>query len=174
MAKKSFLERVQPSRERSKLVDWPFPVEGGEEPPKVKVRVLGFDELEAARLATMDHFKALKRNVSDEENVFLAHENAEIVFRAYSVDGEPLAADVAELTAQPLRLIAELHATWSAYQADVTAAPMTAKQMDAFVEMLKKNTGADLLRALPSSWLIGLITTLASRLSASTPANEHG
>jgi hypothetical protein len=171
---KSFLARVQPSRQRWKLIDWPFPMDDGEERPKVKVRVLSLTELEAAHLATIDFFKRIKKVVTDEDTVFRIHENAELVFRAYSVDGEHLAADVAELMDQPIGIIDELHTTWQHFQRDATAAPMTSKDMDAFVDLLKKNMGADLLSALPSSWLIALITTLASQLSSSTLANEHG
>lgn len=170
---KSFLERVQPSRQRWKMIDWPFPVEGGER-FKVKVRVLGMDEAEQAYLATVDHFKARKPPVPVSDPAFALRERAEMVFRAYSVDGEPLAADVEELTKQPLSLIDELHTTWLQFQSDVCAVPTNGKDMDALVEMLKKNTGAEILSALPSSWLIALITTLASLLPPSTPANELG
>jgi hypothetical protein len=46
--------------------------------------------------------------------------------------------------------------------------------MDALVELLKKNMGAAALSGLPSTWLIGLITTLVAQLPPSTLANEHG
>ena len=171
---KSFLARVQPSRQRWKLVDWPFPMDEGEERPKVKVSVLSLSELESAHLATIDFFRRIKKTVTDEDTVFRTHEIAEVVFRAYSVDGESLAGDVAELMEQPLAIINELHTTWLHFQRDATAAPMTSNDMDAFVDLLKKNMGADLLSALPSSWLIALITTLVSRLPDSTSSSEPG
>lgn len=171
---KSFLERVQPSRQRWKLVDWPFPMDDGEERPQVKVIVLGLHQLEAAHLATIDHFKDRKPKITDEDSVFIVHEHVELVFRAFSVDGEPMAEDADELLKQPREVIDELYAIWRQFQADATAAPMTSKDMDAFVDLLKKNMGQDLLSAFPSSWLIALATTLASRLATSTPANEHG
>lgn len=170
---KSFLERVQPSRQRWKMIDWPYPVDGDEK-FKVKVRVLGMDEAEQAYLATVDHFKARKPLVSVQDPAFALRERAELVFRAYSVDSEPLAADVDELTKQPLALVDELHTTWLQFQSDVCAVPTNDKDMDALVELLKKNTSAEVLGGLPSSWLIALITTLASQLPPSMPANELG
>jgi hypothetical protein len=68
----------------------------------------------------------------------------------------------------------ELHATRAQFQADVAAAPYTPKEMDAFVDLLKKNMDVGLLLVLSSNTLIGLITTLANQQSASTPANERG
>lgn len=170
---KSFLERVQPSRQRWKLIDWPFPVEDGEK-PKVKLRALGQDESEAAYLAAVDHFKAKKRTISVTDPAFAMREHAETVFRAYTVDGEPLAADVEELTKQPIDVVEELYATYRQFKADVCAVPATDKQMDELVEYLKKSSDTVILSALSSSWLIALITTLASRLPDSTPGNEHG
>lgn len=169
---KSFLERIQPSRQRWKMVEWPFPVEG--ERPQVRLRVLGQDEVEQAYLATCDHFKGIKRKVEVGDVAFAAREHAEIVWRAYSIDGDPLAADAAEMAKQPKTVLDVLYATYSQFHADVAAMPHTAEDMDGLVDLLKKNMDADLLSALPSSWLIELVRTLASQLVSSTPANERG
>jgi len=165
---------VQPSRERWKRVEWPFPCDD-EAKHHVKVRVLGQDECEAAYLATVDHFKAKKRTVVATDLAFAARERAELVWRAYSDgDGQPIADATDDLVKQPVALIDELHTTWIQFQNDVCAVPHTAKEMDALVDLLKKNMAADRLAALPSSWLIALIRTLASLLPPSTQANEHG
>jgi hypothetical protein len=170
---KSFLDRVQPNRQRWKLVAWPFPVEG--EAPKLKVRVLGQNEAEAAYLGTIDHFKGRKPEIKFTDPLFVARERAEVVWRSYTdTDGEPIAEDVDELTKQPLAIIDELHTTWSQFQSDVAAPVPSAKEMDALVEGLKKNIPAGLLSGLPSTWLIGLITTLASQLAPSTTASGDG
>lgn len=172
---KSFLERIQPSRQRWKLVDWPFSVEDGER-PRVKVSVLGHDIAEEAYFAAVDHFKKRKPAVSVTDAAFAARERAEIVWRAYrcaNVD-EPLTLDTDELVRQPVAMIDELYTTWRQFQDDVCAVPATAGDMDALVELLKKNTPAEALSGLPSSWLIGLITTLANRLADSTAASSHG
>lgn len=169
---RSFLKRIEPSRPRSKLIEWPFPVEG--EQPKVKVRVLGLSELEAAHLATIDHFKDRKPAVRDDSTVFATRERAELIFLAYSVDGQPLADDVDELSKEPSELLMELHATRMQFQADAAAAPHTPKDMDDLVQLLKKNMDPARLHAFPSTWLIDLITTLVGQLPPSTPANERG
>jgi hypothetical protein len=171
---KAFLKRIQPARERWKLLEWPFAVDG-EDRPKVKMCVLSQTEAEAAHLATIDHFKARKPAVSVLDLPFAARERAEIVFRAYSDEGEALARNVDELTDELSKdAILELYNTWSQFQSDVTAAPHTSQEMDELVEYLKKSGDPARLSGFPSTWLIGLITTLASRLSSSTPANEHG
>jgi hypothetical protein len=169
---KSFLDRVQPHRQRWKLVEWPFPVEG--ERPKVKVSVLGQDESEAAYLAAVDHFKGRKPEVKLTDPAFVAREHAEIVWRAYSADGDALAEDADELVKEPPSVIEELYSTYAQFYGDVAATPPTTKDMDALVELLKKNIPADRLSGLPSSWLIALITTLASPLAASTTASGDG
>lgn len=175
---KSFLKRIDHTRERWKHVRWPFPVEGETSPddrPKLKLRVLGFNELEAAHLATIDHFKDRKPPLKTDDEAFLGRERAELIFRAYSDEGgAPIAEDVEELAAEPAEILYELHATRAQFQADVAAAPYTPKEMDAFVDLLKKNMDVGLLRVLSSNTLIGLITTLANQQSASTPANERG
>lgn len=175
---KSFLKRIDPVRQRWKHVRWPFPVEGESSPddrPMLKLRVLGFNELEAAHLATLDHFKDRKPPLKTDDEAFLGRERAELIFRAYSDEGgAPIADDVDELAEEPAEILYELHATRAQFQADVAAAPYTSKQMDAFVEHLKKNAGLDLLPVLSSNTLIGLITTLVSPQVASIPANERG
>lgn len=174
MAKaKSFLERIQPARQRWKMVEWPFPVDG-EETFKVKVRVLGQFECEAAYLATVDHFKDRKRAVPANDSAFAARERIEQVFRAYSADGEPLAVDVEELAQQPLEVLDELYATWMQFQKDVASPVPSAKVMDELVEHLKKNMDAGLLSALPSSWLTALITSMAAQLSSSMQDSSSG
>lgn len=170
---KSFLQRIQPSRERWKMVDWPFPADGDEK-HSVRVHVLGEDKIEAAYLAAQDHFKELKRKVEPSDTVFILRERVEIVWRAFSVDGTPIADDADELAEQPLAAIEELHSTWLQFQNDVCAVPHTPKEMDALVGLLKKNMDAARLSALPSSWLIGLVTILASMLPPSTPDSERG
>lgn len=170
---KSFLKRIQPSRERSKTVDWPFPTEGDTK-HSVRVHVLGEDKIEAAYLAAQDHFKDLKRKIEPSDTAFVLRERVEIVWRAFSVDGGPIADDASELAEQPLAVIEELHSTWLQFQNDVCAVPHTPKEMDALVELLKKNGRVVPLSALPSSWLIECIFTLASRLPPSTQESEHG
>lgn len=184
---KSFLERVHPSRQRWKVIDWPFPVEG--ERPKVKLRVLGENEDEAAYLATVDYFKALKRTLKSDDSAFLARLHVEVTWRAWSArpeemheaefvkdgrTGEPLTQTAEMLAAYPLPIIQELYFTYVQFKGDVAASPATEAQYEALIEQLKKNIPVDQLRDLPSSWLIGLITTLVNRLRSSTPANEPG
>jgi hypothetical protein len=174
MARESFIDRVQPNRSRSKLVDWPFAVEDGAA-PKVRLKVLGQDQMEAANLEAVDHFRALKVKVSGTDDVFVARERVCLVWRAYEdPDGEPLAPTSDELAKQPGELIAPLYAEWSKYQSEVAARPLKQAQMDELIEGLKKKHLEDLLPALPTSWLIALITTLASQLAASTTEKEPG
>ncbi len=172
MAKKSFLRRVEPSRARTREIDWPFPVEGDR--PRVKMRVLGSTEMEAAYLAVVDYFKAKKLKVAVDDVAFIKRERVELVLRAFSADGEPIADTADELAAEPPEVIGTLYREWDAFQTDVTAAPMNKGEMDALVEALKKNTQAVPLHALPLSWLIELISTLASQPVTSTQANEGG
>lgn len=172
MAKSSFLERVQPSRARSRLIDWPFETA---EPVKVRMRVLGVDALEAANLEAVDHFKALKAKVAQSEDAFVMRERVGLIWRAFETeDGEPIAESADELGKQPSELLAPLYAEWSRFQAEIAARPMKQEQLDELIEGLKKNTLGEVLPALPSSWLIKLITTLASQLVASTTASGHG
>jgi hypothetical protein len=176
----TFLARVQPSRQRWKKVRWPFQIEGESGPddrPWLKVRVLGQNEAEEAYLATVDHFKGRKPAVSVTDPAFAMRERVEMVFRAYEaadLSEQKLAENVDELAEQPIALIDELHTTWIQFQADVCAVPVTSKDMEALVELLKKNMDAAVLSALPSSWQTALITTLVAQLPPSTLANEHG
>lgn len=173
---KAFLKRIQPLRQRWKMVEWPFPLEAaeGEERPKLKLRALSLAEFEAAHLSTMDHFKSRKPPIREEDSAYLARLNAELVFRAYSVDGETIAESVDDLADEPIGIIDELHRTRRQFQEDVTAAPMTPAQMDALIDHLKKNMDVGLLFELPSIWLTELAITLASRLPSSMPASERG
>lgn len=177
MAKGSFIDRVQPHRSRSKLIVCPFQVEGDAEPPKIRVKVLGQDALESAYLATSDHFRGLKRkhNVAVDDSAFVQREHVEIVWRAYEdPDGAALAESAEDLAKQPSEIIAPLYASWSAFQAEVTIRPLKQSELEELVDGLKKNTLSDLLPALPSTWLIELVATLASQLAASTPASPPG
>lgn len=169
---KAFLRRIEPSRSREKVIEWPFPVEG--ERPKLTMRVLGFDEIEVAHLAAVDHFKAIKRKIEETDSAFLAREALEKVFRAFKHEGEPIADSVDDLAKQPVSIVLELHSTWSSFQAEVAAVPLTQDDLNAVIAELKKNTSAAQLQGWPSSWLIGLITTLASRPVDSIPAKELG
>lgn len=172
MAKVSFIERIQPSRARSKLIDWPFETA---EPVKVRMRVLGADELEAANIEAADHFRALKAKVAQTDDAFVARERIGLLWRAFETDdGDKLAADSEELARQPQEVLGPLYSEWSRFQAEVTVRPMKQEELDAFVDALKKNTLGGALDALPSSWLIALATTLASQLAASTTAKEPG
>lgn len=157
------------------MVDWPFPVEGDAPAPQLRVKVLGQDAMEAANIEAMDYFREIKAKVVTKDDVFVARERICLVWRAYSdMDGEALAPTSADLAKLPDGILAHLYAEWSRYQAEVAAHPLNQKQMDALVESLKKNIDTDLLPGLPTSWLIGLITTLASQLAALTTANELG
>lgn len=175
MARKSFLDRVQPSRSRSKLVDWPFPVDGDGVAPKLRMKVLGTDAMEAANLDAVDHFRAMKAKVAGTDDVFVIRERICLVWRAYEdEDGQPIAASVDELAAQPSEVIAPLYAEWSKFQSEVAVRPMKQSDMDELIEGLKKNTPAEALYALPTSWLIGLITTLVGQPASSTSVSEPG
>lgn len=173
MAKKpSFLERVQPNRPRTKLIDLPFETA---EPVKVRVRVLGVDALEAANLETVDHFRDKKAKVAQSDDAFVIRERVGLVWRAYETeDGEPLAPTVDELAEQPSEIIAPLYQEWARFQAEVTTRPIKQSELDELIADLKKNSHADRLAALPSTWLIALITTLASQHADSTTASERG
>ncbi len=170
---KSFLKRIEPNRAREKVIEWPFPVEG-EEQPKITMRVLGFDEMEQAHLAVVDHFKATKPKVDVEDEAFRARDALEKVWRAFRDGADPIAEDVDELAKQPPSVILELYSQWLSFQADVAATPFTAEQMNLVIADLKKNTAGDRLRGWPSTWLIGLIITLVSQPADSTQASELG
>jgi hypothetical protein len=175
---KAFLKRIEPNRPREKVIDWPFPVEG--ETPKLTMRVLGFDEIEASHLAAQDHFKSLKdgkgtkRNVAEDDQAFLAREALEKVWRAFKSEGEPIADDVDELAKQPISVILELHSQWQSFQADVAATPLNRAEMDALIEAMKKKIQPEALRGFASSWLISLCLTMASQLADLTKENSPG
>jgi hypothetical protein len=179
---RSFLSRVSPSRSRTKVIDWPFPVEEGET-PKIRLSVLGADKLEAATLEAVDHFAALRKKgqekVGQQDVAFIARERIALVWHAVQAQGddgkwEPIAASVDDLAQEADSVITELYQEWSQLQADVTVRPMTAAQMKAYIEELKKNIHSVPLNAFPSNWLIELVRTLASQQSNSTTANEPG
>ncbi len=174
---KSFIKRVSPSRSRNRVIDWPFDVEGGEV-PKVRMTVLGADKLEMANLEAVDHFAKLKKKVAHTDDAFVARERTALVFHAFEVkteDGwEPLADDVDELAGEASEVIIALYTEWSKLQSEVTQRPMTAKQMETLIEELKKNTHAEILHALPSSWLIELVRTLANPPAPLTLAKGVG
>ena len=93
MARASCIDRVQPNRMRSKLISWPFPVDDGET-PKVRLKVLGAHELEAAHLATADYFKGLKSKVATTDGAFIALSASEVdEMRAASFTARNMAAD---------------------------------------------------------------------------------
>lgn len=170
----SFLERVQPSKARSKLVDWPFPIEDGTV-PRVRMKVLGQDLMEAANIEAAEYFRAIKKKVAEKDDVFISRERICLVWRAFEdEDGEPLAPTSEILGKYPPEVIGELYAEWVRFQSDVATRPLTQAHMDELIEGLKKNTHADLLLAFSSSWLIALCTTLASRLAASTQEKSPG
>lgn len=178
---KSFLSRVSASRTRERVIDWPFPVDGDEQ-PKIRLRVLGLDKLEAAHLDTIDHFAKRDKKAPRIEvgsAAFMVREHAALVWHAVDAKDDagrwvPIADSVDELVEQPSEVVEALYREWSALQAEVTVRPMTAAQFDAFVELLKKNTREVPLFALPSSWLIELVRGLASLLASSTPDSGHG
>lgn len=177
---RSFLSRVSPSRSRTKVIDWPFPVEG--ETPKIRLSVLGADKLEAANLDALDHFANRgkgKEKVGATSDAFLARERTALVWHAVQAQDDagvwkPIAESVDELAEEPSEVITALYQEWSQFQADTTARPMTEAQMVAFIEELKKNTLAVPLSGFPSSWLIELVTGLVSQLRNSTTASEPG
>lgn len=180
MAKPSFIERVSPSKARSKLIDWPLDPNGQE---RVRLSVLGSDALEQANLAADEHFRAMFADakgkptlkIAQDSIVFLKREQLELVWRAYATeDGNAIAANADELAKQPDEVLSVLYAEFSRFQAEVTTRPMTQRENDAFIEALKKNTQGDLLSVLPSSWLRQLIITLASPPADSTTAKEPG
>ncbi len=179
---KSFISRVSPSRSRSKVIDWPFPSEN-EDAPKVRLSVLSADKLEAANLEAVDHFTKLfeksKKKVDTKGDAFLARERTALVFYAFEVKDEredwvPIADSVDELALESSEVITALFREWNDFQAEVTTRPMTSKQMDMFIAELKKNTQEVPLDALPSSWLIALVRTLANPPAPLTLAKGVG
>ncbi len=173
MARVSFLDRVQPNRMRSKLITWPFAVEG--EPPRVRVKVLGANELEAANLATVDYFKNQKKAVKSTDGAFVAREHVELVWRAFSdEDGQRLAETAADMAKEPSEIIMPLYNEWTAFQSEVSSRPLKQSELDELIEALKKNTLGDLLDVLPSIWLRQLLLTLAAQHVSSITESSPG
>jgi hypothetical protein len=176
---KSFLSRVSPSRARTRVMDWPFPVEGDEQ-PKIRICVLGADKLEQANLEAHDHFaKAKKGKVDEKSEAFVARERTALIWHAVQAkndagDWEPLADSVDELAKEAPEVIMALYYEWHAFQAEVAVRPMSSAQFETLVEELKKNTRELPLSELPTSWLIKLCRGLASQLASSTPDSGHG
>ncbi len=145
----------------------------------VRVSVLGAAMMEAANLEASDHFAKLKKKVSPNDAVFELRERAALVFHAYEGkvgdDFQPLADSVDELVTElGYEAIGVLYGEWSRLQAEVTARPMTSKQMETLIEELKKNIQGVPLGVLPSSWLIELVRTLASQPVPSTLESGAG
>jgi hypothetical protein len=176
MAKKSsFLDRIQPLRARERLVDWPLPC--AEEPtPKVRVRVLTQDDMEAAYFSAKEHFVNAKKAVKDSDPVMIAREHTELVFLAFSdpETGEPIAESSDEIANGGPEFVDPLYRLWGAFQSELTVRPLEQKTMDALIEHLKKNTNEEALLALHSTWLAKLVTTLVSRLPDSTSSSDLG
>lgn len=186
---KSFLDRFSPYRQRSKVIDWPFETEG-EKHPQVRISVLGEDLLEAAALATADHFRDMKhevegkdgkkkevpREVGVEDPAFMQRERVAQVFYAY-VDVEteqPLAKSVDELAKQPRTVITTLWRLWATFQSDVAEAPTTKRDFKKLVDDLKKNIQSVPLEELSSTELRQLIVTLVEQSQPSQPLSAVG
>jgi hypothetical protein len=185
---KNFLDRFSPNRQRSKLIDWPFAVEG-EEVPKVRVSVLGEDKMEAAALATVDYFRTLKqetkdsegkvkqvtRKIEDDDPVFAMRERVSQVWHAFTDEnGQPLTKTIDDMAKESRHVLTALWAIWAELQSDVAMAPSTERDLNAVMEDLKKNTHAARLDGLSLSTLQTLARTLADQLAASTLQNALG
>jgi len=178
---KSFLEKIEPSAPRAKLV--PFPGAPGVE---VRLRVLGQTDLERAHLETAEYFKKLAAEAkaarrpappSDPTAItFLMRERAALLFLAARdpESGEAISRDTDELAAQPSEVIAELYNEWTSLQGSVAARPNSREETDALVENLKKNIHSVRLDVLPSTLLSELVRTLVSRLATSTTDSSGG
>lgn len=185
MAKRSFIEDASPNRPQKRPIPWPL---GGAR--KVLVRVLGDDELEQSYFAARDHFDALKikvggklvkRNVDIKDPAFTNRERVENVWRAFRAideDGtetdDPIAPSAAELAKYPDRMIDALYVAWLEYQNEAAAKPVDDEAVKAIIEDLKKNIPVGAYSALPSSWLIAVITGLVAELPPSQTPNGSG
>jgi hypothetical protein len=175
MARQSFIERFALNRPRSKTIHWPFAVNEGETRPRVRLRVLGTHELEAAYLATRDYFAAGKKKVAPNDAAFVVREHVELVWIAFADDdGQPLAPSASDLAKEPSELLEPLYAQWSTFQSEVAGAELKQEDLDGLIDELKKNTQGDLLAALPSTWLRSLLRTSVSQLRISMQASEPG
>ncbi len=177
----SYLSRFSPSRERSKAIDWPFPADGDEPPPRVVLHILGAHEMEAANIAAGDHIASLKvkgapaRSAEQTAEAFRTRERIEQIWRAVrDLEGQPLEDSAAELAKQPPELLGGLFGEWDAFQTAATLRPLTGKQMDLFIEEVKKKPDSELLNGLPSTWLLQLLRGLASRSETSPTTSEPG
>lgn len=176
MAKRSFIDEASPNLPTKRVIPWPM---GG--PRKVVVRALGDDVIEQAYFAAKDHFKAKKIKVDFTDPGFTSRERVEIVFRAFAAvdeDGtetdETIAASVDALAKYPKELINTLHAAWFDYQREANALPVNDTTVSAIIEDLKKNTPAEAYSALPSTWLIAVITGLVAPHLSSPTENGSG
>jgi hypothetical protein len=131
--------------------------------------------MEQAFLATVDHFKEAKKKIEFRDQVFQSRLRVELVWRAYrDTDDNPIAESTDELAKEPPELITTLHHEWDLFHQDVAIHALNEEQMTELIDILKKNTQLDRLGVLPSTWLIGLITTLVNQPASSTPASEVG
>lgn len=185
MAKRSFIDEVSPNRPRQRPIDWPL---GGGR--KVLVRILGDDEIESAYFAARDHFDAMKvrvngkdvkRAVDIKDPAFVNRERVELVYRAFRAideDGtqtdDHIAASAAELAKYSDRIIDSLYLAWAEYQKESQAKPVDEAAVREIIDALKKNTPAGAYSALPSSWLIAVITGLVEESQASQMTNGSG
>jgi hypothetical protein len=135
------LDRIKPTRPRTKLIDWPLEVRG--ERPQIMLRVLGGPELDAAYLAAEDALRGDKRGSAPKAKpgsaIFLARERAELVWRGVlDIDGQPIAKDAETLYAEHPALVDALHAEWKAHQASFAAPWWTAAELEEIIDRLKK------------------------------------
>ena len=168
------LELVSPARTREKLVDWPLPIDGGAK-VRVWVRVLGVDEMEGAYCDALAYFKKKKVAVKPTDTIMVVREHTELIFRAFMTeDRKPIASSADAVAKYPSEILSALYEIYSDFQQSLSVVPPSQEALDLIVEELKKNTRTLPLAALHSTWLIGLISTLVSRLSASTTPSERG
>lgn len=178
---KSFVKKNSPNKPRFRAVLWPMPQEEGEEPLKVKVWFVGGQVIEQAHFAAEDFFKAEGRKLDRASPVFELRERAEIVMRAVTeLEAEkpgdrPVAEDVDELLAEGGdNLVNALFVEWSRFQGAWSSKPLTEAQVQEVIDDAKKGGPLDRLVAWPTSWLIALSSTLASRLASSTKGDSSG
>lgn len=177
-----FIDRVSPNRARSRSIPWPLDPSG---PERVDVRFLSDDDREAAYFATVDHFAAIKvpgpkgklvpRKVDPKNDVaFENRERVELIWRAFSHKGVPLAATAAKLAGEPSEVLDALYRAWAEYQMEAQARPVDTAAVRDLVDGLKKNIPAGALVGLPSSWLIAVIFTLVDQSLTSATQSDGG
>lgn len=181
MARRSYLDEINPNRPRQRTIRWPL---GGE--ARVVVRILSDSDREAAYFATRDYFESLpkvkgedgkvhRRKVDVTDPAFVNRERSELVWRAFrSPDGEPLTVDADALSGEPSEVISSLWSAWADFQGQVGAKPVDQALVNHLVDDLKKNIPAEALHGLPSNWLIAVISTLAGQSSSSPTTSESG